>query len=140
MIPLSHHRRLASRKAWSEASYQESSNLHSWVILPTHGPLQRAIFFVVNAKHVRGVHAAHGRARRRMVALPPRARVLLFYLRILLGIFITFEGTFVLFNCFNNNNNNNNKIILIKIIPSNVRVKIIMIHRPWDRRSGVPGA
>ena len=70
MIPLPLHRRLASRKAWSEASYQESSNLHSWVILPTHGPLQQAIFFVVNAKHGRGFHAAHGRARR-MVALPP---------------------------------------------------------------------
>ena len=42
----------------------------SWVISPTHGPLQQAIFFVVNAKHGRGLHAAHGRARR-MVALPP---------------------------------------------------------------------
>ena len=72
MIPLPHHRCLASRKAWSEASYPVSLNLHSWVILPTHGPLQQAIFFVVNAKHGRGLHAAHGRARRRMVALPPQ--------------------------------------------------------------------
>jgi len=72
LIPLPHHRCLASRKAWSEASYPVSLNLHSWVILPTHGPLQQAIFFVVNAKHGRGLHAAHGRARRRMVALPPQ--------------------------------------------------------------------
>ena len=54
MIPLLLHRRFASRKAWSDASYPVSLNLHSWVILPTHGPLQQAIFFVVNAKHGRG--------------------------------------------------------------------------------------
>ena len=54
LIPLLLHRRFASRKAWSDASYPISLNLHSWVILPTHGPLQQAIFFVVNAKHGRG--------------------------------------------------------------------------------------
>ena len=54
LIPLPLHRRFASRKAWSDASYPVSLNLHSWVILPTHGPLQQAIFFVVNAKHGRG--------------------------------------------------------------------------------------
>ena len=54
MIPLLLHRRFASRKAWSDASYPVNLNLHFWVILPTHGPLQQAIFFVVNAKHGRG--------------------------------------------------------------------------------------
>ena len=54
MIPLLLHRLFASRKAWSDASYPVSLNLHSWVILPTHGPLHQAIVFVVNAKHGRG--------------------------------------------------------------------------------------
>ena len=44
MITLPLHWRLAS----------VSLNLHSRVILPTHGPLQQAIFFVVNAKHGKG--------------------------------------------------------------------------------------
>mmetsp|Transcript_3022 Transcript_3022/g.13467 ORF Transcript_3022/g.13467 Transcript_3022/m.13467 type:complete len:117 (+) Transcript_3022:117-467(+) len=41
-----------------------------FIVIVDGVPLQQAIFFVVNAKHGRGLHAAHGRARR-MVALPP---------------------------------------------------------------------
>ena len=67
MIPLPLHRRLSSRKARSDASYPVSLNLHSWVILPTHGPLQQAIFFLLTPSMG---EAAHGRTRR-IVALPP---------------------------------------------------------------------
>ena len=46
----------------------------SWVILPSRGPLQQAIFFVVNAMQGRGLHAAHRWAHRMDGLAPPRCR------------------------------------------------------------------